>query len=84
MSEIKKGKFKSKETKLKISITNSKKLFIYINESSSNKKILDKSFDNFSKAAKYLNCSKRTLSRYIDNNKILKKKWFLYSKDINK
>jgi group I intron endonuclease len=81
MSDIKKGKFQSKETKLKISLTNSKKVFIYNNDSLSNKKILIKYFDNFSK--KYLNCSKRTLSRYIDKNKLLNKKWFLFSKDIN-
>lgn len=81
MSEIKKGKFHSKETKLKISLRNSKKVFIYINEE---KKIfLFKSFDNFTEAAKFLNCSTRTLSRYIDKNKILKKKWFLFSKEIN-
>ena len=47
-------------------------------------KIFFKSFDNFSKAAEYLNCSKRTLSRYIDKNKILNKKWVLFTKDINK
>jgi group I intron endonuclease len=82
MSEIRKGKLQSKDTKLKISLTNSKKVFIYINDSTLNKKILFKYFDNFSEAAEYLNCSKRTLSRYIDKNKKLKKKWFLFTKDI--
>ena len=83
MSQIRKGKLQSKETKLKISLTNSKKVFLYINDSALNKKILFKSFDNFSEAAEYLNCSKRTLSRYIDKNKILNKKWVLFTKDIN-
>jgi len=83
MSEIKKGKFQSKETKLKISLTNSKKVFIYIDDSTLNKKILFKFFDNFLEAAKDLNCSKRTLSRYIDKNKIFKKKWFLFTKEIS-
>jgi group I intron endonuclease len=82
MSKIRKGKLQSKETKLKISLTNSKKVFIYINDSTLNKKIFFKSFDNFSEAAEYLNCSKRTLSRYIDKNKILNKKWVLFTKDI--
>ena len=86
MSKIRKGKLQSKETKLKISLTNSKKVFIYINDSTLNKNIFFKSFDNFSAdaAAEYLNCSKRTLSRYIDKNKILNKKWVLFTKDINK
>lgn len=87
MSEIKKGRFQSKETKLKISLTNSKKVFIYINEplpwQRANKNFFFKSFYNFSEAAKYLNCSTRTLSRYIDKNKLLRKKWFLFTKEIN-
>ena len=74
MSEIRTGKLQSKETKLKISIINSKKVFIYIDDSNLNKKILFKSFDNYSETAEFLNCSKRTLSRYIDKNKIFNKK----------
>ena len=38
MSELKKGKLRSEETKLKIGLTNSKKLYIFINDSLSNKK----------------------------------------------
>jgi NUMOD1 domain len=79
MSKIKKGRFQSKETKLKISLTNSNKVFIYNNEAGLNKIFLFKSFDNYSEAAKYLNCSTRTLSRYIDKNKLLRKKWFLFT-----
>jgi hypothetical protein len=40
------------------------------------KKILFKSFDNYSEAAKYLNCSTRSISRYVDKNKLLKKNDF--------
>lgn len=85
MSAIKKGKARSIETKLKIGLTNSKKLYIFVNDPhSDNLKILFKYFDNYTDAANYLNCSKRNLSRYVDKNKPLKKKWSLFSKDINK
>jgi group I intron endonuclease len=84
MSAIKKGKARSAETKLKIGLTNSKKLYIFVYDSlSDSRKILFKSFDNYSDAANYLNCSKRNISRYVDKNKPLKKKWFLFSKDIS-
>ena len=86
MSEIKKGKARSAESKLKIGLTNSKKLYIFKKKNDSlsdSRKILFKSFDNYSDAANYLNCSKRNISRYVDKNKTLKKKWFLFSKDIS-
>lgn len=84
MSEIKKGKSRSEETKLKIGLTNSKKLYIFVNDPlSENQKILFKSFNNYSEAANFLNCSKRNISNYVDKNKPLKQKWFLFSKDIN-
>lgn len=84
MSAVKKGKARSEETKLKIGLTNSKKLYIFVNDPLSDSlKILFKSFDNYSDAANYLNCSKRNISRYVDKNKPFNKKWFLFSKDIN-
>ena len=66
MSELKKGKSRSEETKLKIGLTNSKMLYIYLNDSILNKKTFFKSFDNYSEACKFLNCSKRSISRYVD------------------
>ena len=84
MSTIKKGKSRSEETKLKIGLTNSKKIYLFVNDHvSDSQKILFKSFNNYTEAANYLNCSKRNLSRYVDKNKPLNKKWFLFSKDIN-
>lgn len=84
MSVAKKGKCRSEDTKLKIGLTNSRKLYIFVNDPlSDNLKILFKSFNNYSEAANYLNCSKRNLSRYVDKNKPLNKKWFIFSKDIN-
>lgn len=77
MSQIKIGKLRSLETKLKISLTNSRKVFIFTDE-----KIKIKHFNSYSEAAEYLNCSIRTISRYIDKNKLYKKNFFLFSKDI--
>ena len=71
------GKLRSLETKLKISLTNSRKVFIFTDE-----KIKIKYFNSYSEAAEYLNCSIRTISRYIDKNKLYKKNFFLFSKDI--
>ena len=82
MSELKKAKPRSEETKLKIGLTNSRKLYIFINDCFSNKKTLFKSFDNYSEAAKYLNTT-CAASGYLDKNKLLNKKWYLSSKDIN-
>lgn len=84
MSTIKKGKSRSEETKLKIGFTYSKNIYIFVNDHvSDSQKILFKSFNNYTDAANYLNCSKLNLSRYVDKNKPLNKKWFLFSKDIN-
>ena len=84
MSTIKKGKSRSEETKLKIGLTNSKKIYLFVNDHVSDSQIiLFKSFNNYTEAANYLNCSIRNLSRYVDKNKPLNKKWVLFSKDIN-
>lgn len=77
MSQMKNGKLRSEETKLKIGLTNSRKVFIFTNE-----KIKIKDFNNYSEAAEYLNCSIRTISRYIDKNKLYNKKFYLFTKNI--
>jgi group I intron endonuclease len=83
MSELKKGKSRSENTRFKIGLSCSKQLYIYLNDSqlertsswrSQPQKIFFKSFDNYSEAAKFLDCSTRTISRYVDKNKLLKKK----------
>jgi group I intron endonuclease len=83
MSEIKKGKPITEQAKLKMSLANSKKVFIFTSDSLSNEKTLFKIFDNFLEATEFLKCSKRTLSRYLDKNKIFREKWLLFSKDIS-
>lgn len=76
MSQMKIGKPRSEETRLRLSLTNSRKVFIFTNE----KKII-KDFNSYSEAAEYLNCSIRTLSRYIDKNKLYKKQFYLSTKN---
>lgn len=67
------GKTHSAETLTKMS----KKVFVYSLDSVSNEKILFKSFNNITEAAKFFDCNKRTLFNYIDNNKLYKKQWLL-------
>ena len=52
-------------------------MFIYSFNTLSNETTLYKSFDNYTETAKYLEYSKRTLSKYIDKNKLFKKQWKL-------
>ena len=67
------------DTLIKMSLAKSKKLLIYTKDSVSNETTLFKSFDNYTEARKFLNCSKRTLSNYVDKNKLYKNKWLLFS-----
>ena len=50
-----------------------KKVFVYSFDSAPNGVTLYKSFDNYTKATLYFNCSVRTLSNYVDKNKLYKK-----------
>jgi group I intron endonuclease len=59
----------------------SKKVFVY---SSNPLTKLEHEFASCKEAAKYFNCSKRTLSNYVDKNKLYKKQWILYSSEQNK
>jgi group I intron endonuclease len=76
MSQIQVGKSLSEETRLRLSLTNSRKVFIF----TKSKKII-KDFKSYSEAAEYLNCSTRTLSRYMDKNNLYKKQFYLSSKN---
>jgi group I intron endonuclease len=67
------GKNHSAETKALMST----KVLVYSIDTISNEKTFFKSFDNYSEAALYFNCSKRTLSNYVDKNKLYKKQWIL-------
>jgi hypothetical protein len=56
-----------------------KKVFIYSFDLETKENILYKSFNTCIEAAKYFNCSTRTLSNYLDNKKLYKKQWLLSS-----
>lgn len=54
----------------------SKKVYVYTNE---NPKILFQLFNSCNETAKYFNCNRKTISNYLDKNKLFKKKWLLFS-----
>jgi group I intron endonuclease len=58
-----------------------KKVFIYSFDSKSKGLILYKSFDNSLETIKYFGCSRRTLSLYLDKNRLYKKQWILYTSE---
>jgi group I intron endonuclease len=60
-----------------------KKVFVYSFDSVSNEKTLYKSFDKSLEVALYFNCTRRTISRYLDKNKLFKKQWILSTFELN-
>jgi len=72
LSKAKKGIPLCEDHKLKLS----KKIYIYTNE---NPKELFLKFNSVNETAEYFNCSRRTISSYIDSNKLYKKKFILSS-----
>ena len=74
------GKILTEETKLKISLTNSRKVFVYKYDSILDRKVLIKDFNSYTEVAHYFNCSIRTISRYIDKYKLYKKEFYIYTK----
>lgn len=61
-----------------------KNVFVYSFNLETKEKILYKSFNSCIEAAKYFDCTTRTLSRYLDKNKLYKKQWLLLSSLITK
>jgi group I intron endonuclease len=78
------GSKHSAETRAKMSLAKNKRVFIYSFDSLSNKKTLHKSFDNCSEVSLHFKCGLRTLSRYIDKNKLFRKEWILSTSLISK
>jgi len=63
----------------------SKKVFVYNTlDSDSKALILHKSFNTCAEAAKYFDCDIRTISNYLDKNKLYKNQWILSSSLIAK
>src|SRR5690606_31607423 len=75
MSLAKSGKKLSTEAKYKLS----KKVYLYIIDPVSNKKILLETFNSNLDTAKYFDCDKKTIYNYKDTGKLYKKKWILSS-----
>lgn len=61
----------------------SKKVFLYKFDKETQEMILDKSFNTSTDAAKFFKCSTRTISNYLNKNKLYKKQWILTSSDSN-
>jgi len=59
----------------------SKKIFVYSFDSDTKETILYKSFLSCSEVALYFNCSARTISSYLNKNKLYKKQWILTSSE---
>ena len=70
------GKRHSLEAKIKIGLASSKPVYVY----SSEELDLYVSFNSCKEAAMYFNCSLETITKYLDKERIYKKKWLLFSK----
>lgn len=70
------GLKRSIETKIKIGLASTKSVYVYSSENLN----LHISFNNCKNAAEYFNCTLRSISKYLDKDKIYKNKWLLYSK----
>lgn len=83
IGKVHKGKCLSEETKALMSLAKNKTIFVYTLDSDSKGLILHKFFNSCVDAAKYFDCTTRTLSRYLDKNKLYKDQWILSSSLIN-
>jgi hypothetical protein len=75
MSEAKKGKTLSEITKAKLN----KKVFVYSLDPETKVTILYKQFNSCTEVTEFFDCSTRTVSYYLDKNKLYKKQWNLSS-----
>lgn len=79
IGKVHKGKCISAETKALMSLAKYKTIFAYISDTDSKGLILYKFFNSCTDAAKHFNCITRTLSRYLDKNKLYKDQYILSS-----
>lgn len=70
------GQKRSIETRLKIGLASTKSVYVYTSEEFN----LHISFNSCKDAAQYFNCTQRSISKYLDKDKIYKNKWMLFSK----
>jgi group I intron endonuclease len=76
------GKTNSAETRSLMSLAKYKKVFVYSLDSDSKGLILDKSFNSCIDAAKYFDCTTRSISNYLDKDKLYRKQWILSSLEL--
>ncbi len=81
MSLSRKGITKTEKTRALMSLAKNKKVYVYTMDTVLNERILFKSFNSCAETMKYLNCSKMTITRYIDSNKLYKNKYILSSNE---
>jgi len=79
IGKVHKGKIISAETKALMSLAKNKIIFVYTLDSDSKDLIFFKFFNSCTDAAKYFDCTTRTLSRYLDKNILYKKQWIISS-----
>lgn len=84
IGKIHKGKLISAETKALMSLAKNKTIFVYTSDPDSKDLILYKFFNSCIEAAKYFDSTTRTISRYLDKNKLYKNQWILSSLIKNK
>ena len=73
------GKSHSAETLELMSLAKSKMVFVYSFNLETKVTILDKSFNTCAEAAKYFNCTTRSISNYLDKDKLFRKNLILSS-----
>jgi group I intron endonuclease len=73
------GKSHSAETLVLMSLANSKMVFVYEFNSKTKETILFKEFSSCAEAALYFDCTTRSISNYLDKDKLFRKKWILSS-----
>jgi hypothetical protein len=69
------GKSHTAETIAKLN----KKVYVYTINSATNIFTMYKCFNSYTETATYFNCTNRTISNYIDKNKLFKNQYFLFS-----
>jgi hypothetical protein len=73
------GKSHSAESLTLMSLAKSKMVFVYSFNLETKVTLLFKSFDSCSDAALYFDCTTRSISNYLDKDKLFRKKWILSS-----
>ena len=83
MRKAKLGILFTEEHKRRIWESRIKKVFTYTLDPDTKTLILHKSFNNNIEAMEFFDCSRRTISNYLNTNKLYKKQWILSSSKLD-